>query len=85
MTNTIDLTSANREFNGTVTIGEYVAWWVSEDRQASMPIVSDSFKTEEECEAAAAALLDDDYLADSEGRTLRETGDIEFALVVSNE
>ena len=83
--NTIDITSAGRTFTGTVKVGEYVAWWVSHDRQSSLPIVADSCKTVEDCEAAAAPMLDDDYLADEEGCTLRDTGYIEINLVVADE
>lgn len=83
--NTIEISSARKEFGNDVKVGEFVAWWVSEDRQASMNAVAKSFPTAKMCEADAAEMLNGDYLADLEGRTLRETGLLEFALVVADE
>jgi hypothetical protein len=53
---TIDITSANSQFNGVIKAGEYVAFWISDDSQASLPMTDGSYKTAEEAEAAAVAL-----------------------------
>ena len=66
-------------------IAEYVAWWISEDGQASLTLVATSYPTEDEVLKAAAENLDADYLADNVGRTLRETGDVSIQRVVSDE
>ena len=83
--NTISLEDANRAFPDPCRVGEYVAWWISEDGQASLTLVATSYPTEDEVLEAAAESLDDDYLADNEGRTLRETGDVSIQRVVSDE
>ncbi|QNM94882.1 hypothetical protein [Chitinimonas koreensis] len=74
--NTIDITKANNEFNGgNINIGEYVAYWISEDGQASLPITWGSFKTAEEAEAAGAAEVAKEGLI----------GDISVVLVIADE
>ncbi len=82
--NTITISKASREFPGRIAIGEFVAWWISEGGQASMALVEGSYPTAAECEAAASILLDDDSMADEDGRTLGETGYMEVELVVAD-
>lgn len=82
---TITISKARREFCGPINVGEYVAWWISEDGQASMPLVEGSYKTESECGAAADLALADESMADEDGRTLGETGYMDIELVVADE
>lgn len=83
--NTISLEKANSEFPDPCRVGEYVAWWISADGQASLTLVATSYPTEDEVLKAAAENLDADYLADDEGNTLRETGDVSVQRVISDE
>lgn len=76
---------ARREFGSPITVGEYVAWWVHSDRDASMPATSGSHPTVEAVLAEASIMIDDPQLADDEGRTLRETGFLEIRVVVSDQ
>lgn len=39
MANTISFDRANSEFHGAIKAGEWVAYWISDDRQASMAAV----------------------------------------------
>lgn len=82
--NTIEIGNAQKEFSADVRVGEFVAWWVSDDRQSSMNATTSSYATEEAAEAAAAEMLDDESLRDADGRTLRETGSLEINLVVAD-
>jgi len=79
MTKTIDITIANREFSGPVAVGEYVAWWISDDRQVSMPMTMGSMPTEDECADEANRLLDTER--DADGRDLLESGSLVIELV----
>jgi hypothetical protein len=81
--NTITFSSAQKQFGGEIQVGQYVAWWIS--GTASMTVVSDSYPSPAEAEAAAAKMLDDPYMADLEGRTLRETGELSLDLVMPDE
>jgi hypothetical protein len=85
MMTTTPLSKASREFVGRIAIGEFVAWWISEDGQASMPLVEGSYPTAAVCEAAASILLDDDSMADEDGRTLGETGYMEIERIIGDE
>lgn len=72
MHNTITLSRADRDFTGTLRLGEYVAYWIAHDRQSSLPLVADSYPTVELCLAEADALLNR-----SEFPTLRAAGTVE--------
>ena len=75
---TIEVTCAQRQFAGAVRVGEYVAWWVSDDRQSSLPMAIASHPT------AAEAVAD----AEAGGRrpdVALEGGAYEAALVVADE
>lgn len=52
---TIDITAADKQFNGTIKAGEYVAFWISEDGQSSMAMTDGSHTTAEEAIAEAQA------------------------------
>lgn len=53
--NTISLDSATQQFNGSVKAGEFVAWWISDDSQSSMPMVRNSHATADAAIAEAQA------------------------------
>jgi len=75
---TIEFTSATWQFPGAVRVGEYVAWWVSDDRQSSLPMAFGSHPT------AAEAVAD----AEAGGRlpdVALKGGTYEAALVVADE
>lgn len=65
--------------------GQYVAWWVDHEETTSMTLVAKSHATEEECLEACSECLDDPWLADDLGRTLRETGFVSMYLVVADD
>lgn len=52
-TTTIEFSSANREFDGEIIIGQYVAWWTAEDGQSSLQMTIGSYHTAEEAISAA--------------------------------
>jgi len=72
--NTIEQSEASKAFMCKAEVGQYVAYWVDHEETTSMPLVSKSHATEEECLEACSECLDDPWLADDLGRTLRETG-----------
>lgn len=82
--NTIEFSKANKEFTGKIKIGEYVAWWVSNDKQSSMTLTSDSYPTEEAATTEADIMLDDKCHADQSGRTLRDNGCMVIEQVIAD-
>lgn len=78
-------TEALQEFGSPIKAGEYVAWWVHNDKDSSMPATAGSHPTIEALEADAAVMLDDARLADDKGHTLRKTGFLEIRIVISDE
>lgn len=56
---TITIDRANKEFHGDIVVGQYVAYWVSDDGQDSMPMTIGSCATAEEAEAQAQAACDE--------------------------
>ncbi|MDE2202715.1 MAG: hypothetical protein KGJ38_08305 [Burkholderiaceae bacterium] len=51
----LSIDRARREFFGPLAVGEFVAYWISDDRQHSLPMIAGSHKTAEKAEAAAKA------------------------------
>lgn len=52
---TITIASADKQFSGDIKVGEYVAFWTSDDGQGSMSMTVNSYKTAEAAEAVAQA------------------------------
>jgi hypothetical protein len=52
---TIDIDSANGQFHGTIVVGQYVAYWTSDDTSDSLPMTIGSYATPEAAIKAAEA------------------------------
>ena len=57
--NTIELLDAQSEFVGPVSVGEYVAQWLSDDKSGYLPLSTYSHDDKNECLQKARATADD--------------------------